>query len=354
MKSIVLIITTIVISMPLSYAQNIDTDPKTRLVENVKDWVASQEEVDSSYIEVQANDRRFIVPDCATDFEVKFAFGSKSNVQVNCENEDWQAVLRIQIKVENEVLVYARPLAQGEVISAQDLYISQEASFVGIETLASKADAEGRLLKVSVQKGQTVRLNQFDDALTLYVTNRDIKKGQVLEARFFDTVSMPSSKTLFEQRFDFSATLNSVITRDLDAGAVLTKNDFAVSAQVMVVTELVERGSMIDSSNSRVESTIVKLPGDAVTSPSQLSRAAAKRRLTPGAVVRFSDITIRPHVIAEKTTTLRLTKPQFTLTMEVLAIEDGYIGDRIRVRNQESGEIIYATVIDVDLVEIMQ
>jgi flagella basal body P-ring formation protein FlgA len=37
-----------------------------------------------------------------------------------------------------------------------------------------------------------------------------------------------------------------------------------------------------------------------------------------------------------------------------MAIEDGYIGDRIRVRNQESGEIIYATVIDVGLVEIVQ
>ncbi len=40
--------------------------------------------------------------------------------------------------------------------------------------------------------------------------------------------------------------------------------------------------------------------------------------------------------------------------MEALAMEDGYIGDRIRVRNQESGEIIYATVIDIGLVEIRQ
>jgi len=40
--------------------------------------------------------------------------------------------------------------------------------------------------------------------------------------------------------------------------------------------------------------------------------------------------------------------------MEVLAIEDGYIGDRIRVRNQESGEIIYATVISAGLVEVIR
>ena len=47
-----------------------------------------------------------------------------------------------------------------------------------------------------------------------------------------------------------------------------------------------------------------------------------------------------------------LNKTNFNLTMEVLAIEDGFIGDRIRVRNQESGEIIYATVKDVGLVEL--
>ena len=353
-KSVILLIVTIVISAPSGYAQNINTDSKARLIENVKNWVASQERVDTSYVEVQANDRRFIVPDCAKDFEVNFAFGSKSNVQVKCENEDWVAVLRIQIQAENEVLIYARPLTQGEVISAQDLELSKEGSVLGSNTLTSKAKAEGRLLKVNVHKGQIVRLNQFDETLTLFVTNRDIKKGQALTATMVDLVITPVSETLFDQRFDFSATLNSVITEDLVAGTVLTKNDFTVSAQAIVVTNLVERGSRFDPSNSRAESVLVKLPNDAVTSPSQLDRAIAKRRLTPGAIIRFSDITIQPHVIADTSTTLQLTKPQFTLTIEVLAIENGYIGDRIRVRNQESGEIIYATVIDVGLVEIIQ
>jgi flagella basal body P-ring formation protein FlgA len=85
-----------------------------------------------------------------------------------------------------------------------------------------------------------------------------------------------------------------------------------------------------------------------------LNRAITKRRLTPGSILRFSDISIQPHVVAGQSTTLRLTKPQFTLTLEMLALEDGYIGDRIRVRNIESQEIVFATVIDVGLVEIQQ
>ena len=353
-KSAILIIATIAIIASPGYAQNINTGSKTRLVENIKNWVSSQEGVDISYIEVQANDRRFIVPDCTEDFEVNFAFGSKSNVQVKCESKDWTAVLRIQIRAETEVLIYGRTLTQGEVISAQDLELSKEGSFLGSNTLTSVAEAEGRLLKINVNKGQIVRLSQFDEALTLFVTNRDIKKGQALTASMVDTLITPASETSFDQRFDFAATLNSVITKDLTAGTVLTKNDFIVSVQAVVVVDLMERGSRFDPSNSRVESVLVKLPSDAITTPSQLDRAIAKRRLTPGAIIRFSDITIQPHVIADTSTTLQLTKPQFTLTIEVMAIEDGYIGDRIRVRNQESGEIIYATVIDVGLVEIVQ
>jgi len=354
LKSAMFIIATTAIIAPSGLAQNISTDSKTRLVENIKNWVASQERVDTSYIEVQANDRRFIVPDCTEDFEVDFAFDSKSNVQVKCESKDWTAVLRIQIRAETEVLIYARTLTQGDVISLQDLELSKEGSVLGSNTLTSIAEAEGRLLKINVSKGQIVRLSQFDEALTLFITNRDIKKGQALTASMVDTLITPASETSFDQRFDFAATLNTVITKDLAAGTVLTKNDFTVSAQALVVVELMERGSRFDPSNSRVESVLVKLPSDAITASSQLDRAIAKRRLTPGAIIRFSDITIQPHVIADTSNTLQLKKPQFTLTIEVMAIENGYIGDRIRVRNQESGEIIYATVIDVGLVEIVQ
>ena len=353
-KSAIFIIATIAIIAPTGYAQNINTDSKIRLVENIKSWVASQERIDISYIEVQANDRRFIVPDCTEDFEVNFAFGAKSNVQVRCESKDWTAVLRIQIRAETEVLIYGRTLTQGEVITAQDLELSKEGSVLGSNTLTSVAEAEGRLLKINVNKGQIVRFSQFDEALTLFITNRDLKKGQALTATMVDTLITPASETSFDQRFDFSATLNSVVTEDLAAGTVLTKNDFIVAAQALVVVDLVERGGRFNPSNSQTETVLAKLPSDAITTSSQLDRAIAKRRLTPGAIIRFSDITIQPHVIADTSTTLQLTKPQFTLTIEVLAMEDGYIGDRIKVRNQESGEIVYATVIDVGLVEIVQ
>ena len=353
-SSSVLTIAALGICLNLSYAQNLDPEknPKARLVETIKNWVAQQEGVDPTFIEVQANDRRFIVPDCNAEFTVAFAFSSKTNVQANCENENWQAVLRIQIREDREVLVYLRSLSQGDIISADDLETARDDSRARNNGLIDRSEVEGKILQVDVEKGQKASINQFAETLTIFITNQELKKGQRLEASMLSPLITPTSETVFEQRFDLSDTLNTTVIRDLAAGSVLTKNDFALSSPGVVVTALIERGNLIDPSNSRADALTLQLPNDAVANPSQLTRAIAKRRLTPGTVIRFSDITLQPHVSAEESITLELRRSQFTLTMEAYAVEDGYIGDRIRVRNQESGEVIYATVIDIGRVEI--
>ena len=344
----------LVFAIPHGIAQTTVTDeaPKDRLVRNIKNWVAEKEGLNVTSIEVQANDRRFIVPDCSENFEVSFAFGTRTNVQVGCSSEDWRAVLRIQIKRENEILVFDRALSQGHLVSQDDFRLSMESSLIPGSNLISATEAAGRLLKIDVEEGQAVKPNQFDETSTVFVINRDIKEGEKLEKAMIDERKVPASETLFEQRFDLSLALTATIIRDLDSGSILTKRDFAISSQAIVITELVERGNMIDASNSELKQVIVQIPGDAIIDRTQVYRASAKRRLNPGEILRFSDVAMMPHVIANTTTTLELNKTNFNLTMEVLAVEDGFIGDRIRVRNQESGEIIYATVKDVGLVEL--
>ena len=341
-----------VIPHGIAQTNNIDEAPKDRLVRTIKNWVAETEGLDVNNIEVQANDRRFIVPDCDENFDVSFAFGTKTNIQVNCDNKDWRAVLRIQIRREHETLVFDRSLTQGDIVSQEDFKLSMESSLIPGSNLITATEAEGRILKIDVEEGQAVKPSQFSETSTIFVTNRDIREGEKLERAMIEERKVPVSETLFEQRFDLSLALTATIIRDLDSGSILTKRDFAISSQAMVITELVERGNMIDASNSELKQVIVQIPGDAIIDRTQVYRASAKRRLNPGEILRFSDVAMMPHVIANTTTTLELNKTNFNLTMEVLAVEDGFIGDRIRVRNQESGEIIYATVKDVGLVEL--
>jgi len=344
----------LVFAIPHGIAQIniIDEAPKDRLVRTIKSWISEKEGLNVNSIEVQANDRRFIVPDCDENFDVSFAFGTKTNVQVGCNTKDWRAVLRIQIKREHETLVFDRALRQGDLVSQEDFRLSMEPSLIPGSNLISATEADGRLLKIDVEEGQAVKPGQFDETSTIFVTNRDIKEGEILERSMIEERNVSASETLFEQRFDLSVALTATITKNLKSGSILTKRDFVNASKAMVITELIERGNLIDASNSELKKILAKIPSDAIIDRSQVQRASAKRRLNPGEVLRFSDIAMMPHVIANTTTTLELNKTNFNLTMEVLAIEDGFIGDRIRVRNRESGEVIFATVKDVGLVEV--
>ena len=336
-----------------SLAQAADLEPKAQMIANIQHWVGLQEGVTATAVEVQANDRRFIVPKCDADFEVDFAFASKSNVQVNCVSLDWQAILRIQIREQADSLTYARALSQGAAVTERDLLPVRSSTALGLAPLSDPAQAIGRLLKVSVSEGQLVRLNHFDDAIPVFVALRDIAQGETLSQSLFDSVLVASSGTDFDERFTQGEIANAVAIRDVERGARLSLRDFSQTSAAIVVTSLIERGGKFDPSNSQSDVVRSRLPADAVIDFAQLGRAVSKRRLTPGSIVRFSDIAIQPHVVADTTTTLRLSKQKLTLTMDVFALDDGFLGDRIRVRNQESGETLYATVVDVGLVEIV-
>ena len=324
--------------------------PKERLIEDIAVWVGNEEGIPTENIEVQARDRRFRVPNCQNTFGVEFAFGAKTNVRVTCPSEDWRATLRIQIRRKTEALVFTRARSAGDILSSSDIAVELIDSSLGSNKL-QQVDAEGRVLNQDVQDGELVRPNQLEDTTLVYVANQLLRSGDEVDPSKLAPVSRTYSETKFGQRLDPSVFINSVLTRNVAAGSTLSTSDFATANQTVVIKTLLERGTLIDPSSVALEMRTEKLPQDAITDLSQLSRAVAKRRLTPGSILRFVDISIEPHVVSGQTVTLKVKRSQFTVTVDMLATEDGYLGDRIRLRNKESNQFVFATVIGVGLVE---
>ena len=54
-----------------------------------------------------------------------------------------------------------------------------------------------------------------------------------------------------------------------------------------------------------------------------------------------------PQINAGETVKLTVKRGSITLTVDMQALEDGYIGDRVELRNDESGETVMATVTGV-------
>ena len=86
--------------------------------------------------------------------------------------------------------------------------------------------------------------------------------------------------------------------------------------------------------------------------PVQLAGAVAKHDLAPGEPVTQMDVHRPPAVTLGATLFLRVRKGSIEARVAALALETGAVGDRIRVRTNDSAQELLATVVGRDLCEI--
>ena len=141
-------------------------------------------------------------------------------------------------------------------------------------------------------------------------------------------------------------------TKNIEKGERLDLGSFSAIYQTIVVNKIVERGQRLDESNSSILEVFDEPTRDTVTDTNMIDRATTIRRLLPGSVVRFSDLHVSPHVSKGKTASLHFTMEKLSVRLDVIVMEDGYIGDTVKVRNEESGEEMFATVTDEGKVAI--
>ena len=191
----------------------------------------------------------------------------------------------------------------------------------------------------------------LQEALTqlvdVYVTTTTIRRGEPLRQGAYRRTSVDFAQASVQQRLTGDQIGASVARRDLREGTTLTLSDLQFASSALVATTVLEQGSMFDASNFEVQELFERLPQDAVLDQRQLMRATTKRRLTPGDVIRYSDVRMQPHVSTGESVQLTVARGSIVLTVEMQARNDGYIGDKIELSNPESGEIVMATVTGV-------
>jgi flagella basal body P-ring formation protein FlgA len=122
---------------------------------------------------------------------------------------------------------------------------------------------------------------------------------------------------------------------------------------VIVLSRPVERGELITRQHLAVEKRDVsKLRGDFITQAEQVENKQAARYLPAGAILGLKSVT-EPRVIKRgDKVVISTTQPAFAIRMNGAAMMDGSKGQRIRVKNENSGRIISATVIEAGLVAV--
>ncbi|WP_333874542.1 flagellar basal body P-ring formation chaperone FlgA [Methylobacter sp.] len=122
---------------------------------------------------------------------------------------------------------------------------------------------------------------------------------------------------------------------------------------VVVVSRPIQRGEIITRQHLAIEKREVSnLREDFATQPEQVENKQVTRQLNAGTILSLRNI-VEPKLIKRgDKVVISTTKPDFSIRMSGIAMMDGIKGQLISVKNQNSGRIINATVVEPGLVSV--
>jgi flagella basal body P-ring formation protein FlgA len=117
---------------------------------------------------------------------------------------------------------------------------------------------------------------------------------------------------------------------------------------------LIRRGERIDPEDlTAFGAPLSHLPTDAVQSVESASGCAARREIRPGLWITGGMLE-NPKVVRRRQAVLmRLSRGPLTITTKGLAMENGAVGDVIRVQNSGSGRQVMARILDREVVQVV-
>jgi flagella basal body P-ring formation protein FlgA len=122
---------------------------------------------------------------------------------------------------------------------------------------------------------------------------------------------------------------------------------------VVVLSRPIQRGEIITRQHLAIEKREVSnLREDFVTQMEQVENKQAARQLDTGTILSLRNV-VEPKLIKRgDRVVITTTKQDFSIRMNGIAMMDGTKGQLITVKNQNSGRIINATVIEPGLVAV--
>jgi flagella basal body P-ring formation protein FlgA len=160
-------------------------------------------------------------------------------------------------------------------------------------------------------------------------------------------MAIPAEATVGIERFAYTPTgrrFTATVAATIGGTAV---HRTSISGQISrmvelpVLTRMLRRGEPIEADDIQwLEMRDQRLPGNAILDAEQLIGLTPRRSLRPGVPILTSDV--RPPLLIERggTVTLVLETPAMTLTAVGQALQDGALGDVVRIANLQSRSVV--------------
>lgn len=311
-------------------------------------WYAKSESVDRNNVKISAIDKRLSIPKCSAPFAIKYLYpSSKRNVVVSCPETKWKLFLTITSDIEKQAFIYAKQLSAGSLLSADHLSASTTASSdMRILSVSSELRALNKpVLLRDVEQGELVKTNHFDESVLVFETTKDIQKNALLTEENVRRGYMGASKAAGSQRFLSDPLTGAKARRDLKKGTILANGDIKVRRSAVISTKPIYRGQALNNDNLTLGFTYRKLSKDSLASLLDAKDMEITRSINAGEVIKTSDLRPAKMVLKGESVQLTVSKGALTISSEMIAMEDGKIGDQVSLMNPESKDLVPGIVV---------
>ncbi len=334
--------------LPLFAAHALAASPQEELVGAVTVWVAAQNNTGTDLIKVMPLDPRIQVQPCQGKTEFDFPFANRSTVRARCTQPNWQLFIKLALSQpihSVHSVVTSRAVPAGQALTAEDLEIrpEQQAMAGGFK---EREPLIGRALKRAIAKGQPVLAQDLETGQQVYRLKQSMRAGDLITAASAERVTMPREAVPAAVWMGTEIPPGSKLAKDAQAGKILLTSDFAQARQVVVATGNLVAGQQIKSGMVK----LVPLEQDKINRANLFDLAGVEgfeltRAVMAGEAIRSTDL--RPALMIKRGELViySIGRPsQFEVSIKLEALQDGRLGEHIRMRNNESGRTLSGVV----------
>ena len=199
----------------------------------------------------------------------------------------------------------------------------------------------GRLKKEP--RGGSLPAKRKTPAIAVLQPVKPITKGQLIEKGAVHTTWLPPNQAP-QNAITQLDNANYYAARNLRVGQTLVTSDVAVGQPVVVIVQAIPARSQITPSMVAMRQRAVGVPKDAYRTFEGLEMLAANRLLHPGDILRKRDLTKAKLVKRGQRVSVESVGTYFRIASELVALQDGFLGDQIELRNPGSDRQVTAIV----------
>jgi flagella basal body P-ring formation protein FlgA len=288
-------------------------------------------------------DSRLEIPDCPDGFRISLPYKEHQTVLAECDDPQWSTYLRIKIAIVSEFLTYGKDLQAGTLLNAADLRVETKITRQAVPR-EQVDDFVGQLLVRPVKQGQAVIATHIDIPITVFVLKAAVERGDPVTLANLSTEFKGSASVPINQRVSSQLLQDAVAARNLAKGQQLVANDLQRRWPRLVATKPIAYGQALSPENVEVQSLYDVEKPQALSAIADITQTQATRTLSAGHTILATDIRPAPLIRKLDNVNMIIESGALTITVGLIAEEDGVLHELITLRNPDSGEQLQGIV----------